>query len=83
MLDSLTEREHEILLLLSQGLTNKDIATRLYLSSGTIKAHNHNIFMKLGVSSRTQALLRAQELGLLNLTLHPMPRHSLRLPLAQ
>jgi predicted ATPase/DNA-binding CsgD family transcriptional regulator len=65
MFDSLTEREQEILLLLSRGMTNKEIATQLYLSSGTVKAHNHNIFSKLGVSSRTQALLRAQELGLL------------------
>jgi predicted ATPase/DNA-binding CsgD family transcriptional regulator len=65
MLESLTEREQEILLLLSQGMTNREIAVQLYLSQGTVKAHNHNIFSKLGVSTRTQALLRAQELGLL------------------
>ena len=65
MLEPLTEREQEILLLLSRGMTNKDIALQLYLSQGTVKAHNHNIFSKLGVSTRTQALLRAQELGLL------------------
>lgn len=65
MLESLTEREKEILLLLSQGMTNREIAVQLYLSLGTVKAHNHHIFSKLGVSTRTQALLRAQELGLL------------------
>jgi predicted ATPase/DNA-binding CsgD family transcriptional regulator len=65
MIEPLTEREHEILLLISQGLSNKEIARQLYLSPGTIKAHNHNIFTKIGVSTRTQALLRARELGLL------------------
>src|SRR5690349_18925480 len=65
MFEPLTEREQEILLLLSRGMTNREIALHLYLSQGTIKAHNHNIFSKLGVSTRTQALLRAQELDLI------------------
>lgn len=65
MFEPLTEREQEILLLLSRGMTNREIALHLFLSQGTIKAHNHNIFSKLGVSTRTQALLRAQELNLL------------------
>lgn len=64
LIEPLTEREREILWLLTEGLTNQEIAKRLFLSLGTVKAHNHNIFSKLGVSSRTQALRRAQELGL-------------------
>lgn len=65
MLEPLTEREHEILLLVSRGMSNRDIADTLVLARGTIKAHCHNIYSKLGVSNRTQALLKAQELGLL------------------
>lgn len=64
LLEPLTEREREILWLITEGLSNQEIAQRLFLSLGTVKAHNHNIFSKLGVSSRTQALRRAQELGL-------------------
>lgn len=66
MLDPLTDRELEILRLLSAGLTNQEIADKLIVSLGTVKAHNHNIFSKLDVSSRTQALRRAQELGLVD-----------------
>lgn len=64
MIEPLTEREREILWFITEGLTNQEIAERLFLSLGTVKAHNHNIFSKLGVNSRTQALRRAQELGL-------------------
>lgn len=65
MLDALTTREREILLLIAQGLSNREIAEQLYLSRGTVKAHSHNIYNKLGVANRTQALLKAGELGLL------------------
>lgn len=65
MIEPLTERESEILRLISEGMNNQDIADKLFLSRGTIKAHNHNIYGKLGVRSRTQAILRAQELGLI------------------
>lgn len=65
MLDSLTERESEILQLISQGMNNQEIADTLFLSRGTIKAHNHNIYSKLGVKNRSQAILRAQEIGIL------------------
>lgn len=65
MSESLTSREQEILHLIAQGLSNREIAQRLYLSRGTVKAHSHNIYSKLGVSNRTQGLLKAQELGLL------------------
>ncbi|MBL8161720.1 MAG: response regulator transcription factor [Anaerolineae bacterium] len=63
--DRLSERELEILQLIDEGLTNSQIATRLHLVTGTVKAHNHHIFDKLGVSNRVQALVRARELGLL------------------
>lgn len=66
MIEPLTEREQEILVLITQGMTNQEIAERLFLSLGTVKAHNHNIFGKLDVTNRTQALRRAQELGLID-----------------
>jgi LuxR family maltose regulon positive regulatory protein len=61
----LSEREQEVLLLVAQGLSNQDIAERLVISITTVKTHIGNIFNKLGVASRTQALARAAELGLL------------------
>lgn len=64
-LDSLTEREKEILLLLADGHSNQTIADRLFLGLGTVKAHNHNIFSKLGVNNRVQAIARARELQLI------------------
>jgi DNA-binding CsgD family transcriptional regulator/tetratricopeptide (TPR) repeat protein len=65
MLDALTEREKEILQLLADGHTNQIIADRLFLGVGTVKAHNHNIFSKLGVNNRVQAITRARELRLI------------------
>lgn len=65
MHEPLTAREQEILRLIGAGLTNTEIARWLVISQGTVKAHSHNIFRKLAVTSRTQALLRAAELGLL------------------
>ncbi|MBT3389057.1 MAG: response regulator transcription factor [Chloroflexi bacterium] len=63
--DPLSEREIEVLELLGQGLSNKQIAAKLYLAEGTVKNYISNIFNKLGVSDRTQAALRARELGVL------------------
>jgi predicted ATPase/DNA-binding CsgD family transcriptional regulator len=63
--DALSERELEILRLLADGYSNSDIAEKLILALGTVKAHNHNIFSKLGVDSRVRAISRARELGLL------------------
>jgi len=51
--DSLTTRERQIVLVLSEGLTNKEIARRLRLTEGTVKIHLHNIYQKLGISNRT------------------------------
>ena len=65
LLDPLTERELEILRLLSEGHSNQEIAERLFLVIGTVKAHNHNIFSKLGVKNRVQAITQARELGLI------------------
>jgi len=62
---SLTEREVEVLRLLAQGQTNQQIAQELVVSSLTIKTHVQRIIRKLGVSDRTQAAVRAAELGLL------------------
>lgn len=58
---SLTPRQLDVLALLVQGHSNKDIATRLGLSEGTVKMHVTSIFKELGVSNRTQATLAAQD----------------------
>jgi len=64
-LDSLTVRELEVLQLLATGLTNPQIADQLVIGSGTVKTHTLNIYRKLDVANRSQAILRAQDLGLL------------------
>lgn len=58
-LESLSNREREILDLLSQGLSNKTIASQLYLSVRTVEGHLANIYLRLGVHSRTEAMLIA------------------------
>jgi LuxR family transcriptional regulator, maltose regulon positive regulatory protein len=63
--DPLTDRELEVLRLLAAGLSNQEIAARLVIVLGTVKRHVINIYSKLDVHSRTQALQRARELGLL------------------
>ncbi len=63
--DLLTDREAEILGLVADGLTNRTIAETLYLSTGTIKWYLSQVYSKLGVSSRTQAVARAREMHLL------------------
>jgi len=63
--DNLTEREKDVLLLLAEGLTNKQIANQLIVAPSTIKQHLKNIFRKLDVHSRTKAVARARELNLL------------------
>ena len=66
LIDPLSERELEVLHLLARGMTNQVIADELFIVVGTVKAHNHNIFNKLGVSNRVQAITRARQLGLLD-----------------
>jgi DNA-binding NarL/FixJ family response regulator len=63
--EPLTEREREILELLALGLNNREIADRLGLASGTVKNYVTTILQKLGVRDRTQAAIRARELGLI------------------
>ncbi|GCE18782.1 helix-turn-helix transcriptional regulator [Dictyobacter kobayashii] len=62
--DTLTTRELEVLRLLARGLRNKEIAARLYVSERTVNFHLANIYQKLGVSGRTEALSKALEQGL-------------------
>ncbi len=66
LLEPLSEREAEIIRLLSQGLTNRQIAVRLHLAEGTVKNYVSSILQKLEVEDRTQAAIRAHELGLLD-----------------
>jgi DNA-binding NarL/FixJ family response regulator len=63
--EPLSEREMEILRLVGQSLTNREIALKLNLAEGTVKNYVTNILQKIGARDRTQAALRAQELGLL------------------
>ena len=63
---TLTKRELEILSLIADGFSNRDIAGKLIFSVGTVKWYAHQIYGKLGVSSRTQAIARAKELNLLS-----------------
>ena len=65
MIETLSLRELEVLRLLAVGLSNEEIGTKLFISLGTVKWHVKNIFSKLGVGSRTQAVVHAQHLGLL------------------
>lgn len=65
LIEPLTPREIEVLRLIQTGLSNREIAEKLYLTINTVKVHAKNIFAKLDVTSRTQAVHRAQELGLI------------------
>jgi len=67
ILDPLTDRELEVLKLAARGLKNQDIARELFLSVRTVQTHLSNIFGKLGVGSRTEAVLVALRRGLLTL----------------
>jgi LuxR family maltose regulon positive regulatory protein len=65
LLVSLNERELEVLRLIADGLSNNEIAERLVIALSTVKWHTNNLFGKLGVHSRTQAVAQAKERGLL------------------
>jgi ATP/maltotriose-dependent transcriptional regulator MalT len=64
-IEPLSQREFEILKLISLGLSNREIGERLFLALDTVKGHNRRIFEKLQVQSRTEAVARARDLGLL------------------
>jgi len=64
--EPLSAREVEVLQLIAEGLTNQQIADRLYLSINTVKVHAHNGYAKLGVNTRTQAVAKARQLGVIS-----------------
>jgi LuxR family maltose regulon positive regulatory protein len=65
LVEPLTERELDVLRLIVAGLSNPEIAEELFIAVSTVKSHVNHIYGKLGVTSRTQAVVKAQELGLL------------------
>jgi predicted ATPase/DNA-binding CsgD family transcriptional regulator len=84
--EGLSEREIEILRLLAEGLSDRDIAERMVMTINTVKWYNRQIYSKLGVGSRTQAIVRARDLQLLDKEdgtrapfqiVHSTPKHNL------
>ncbi len=67
LIEALTAREQEVLQLMAQGLANKQIALSLGISDHTVKFHLSSLYSKLGSSSRTEAVKRGIELGLISL----------------
>ena len=65
LIDPLSERELEILQLIGDGLSNREVSERLFIALDTVKGHNRNIYQKLQVKRRTEAVARARELGLI------------------
>jgi LuxR family maltose regulon positive regulatory protein len=65
LIDPLTNRELEVLQLIAKGLSNREIAEKLFISTGTAKYYSSQIYRKLQVTSRTQATAHARELGIL------------------
>ena len=65
LIEPLSQREIEVLQLIAQGLSNREISESLFLALSTVKGHNLRIFSKLQVQRRTEAVARARELGLL------------------
>jgi len=61
----ITPREHEILTLIAAGLSNREIAEKLFVSENTVKTHSARLFMKLNARRRTQAVQKAKEAGLI------------------
>ena len=67
LIEALTEREHDVLALVSDGLSNRDIAARLAISEHTVKFHLASIFGKLGASTRTEAVHRGLRHGVIQI----------------
>jgi LuxR family maltose regulon positive regulatory protein len=66
LVEPLSDRELEVLQLIAGGLSNGQIGEKLYIAQGTVKRHITNLYGKLEVQSRTQAVARAREIGLLS-----------------
>lgn len=66
LVPKLTKRECEIMTLMAWGLKNKEIALRLSISEATVENHIHHVFQKLQVSCRSQAILRAFQIGIVH-----------------
>ncbi|MFC1975770.1 LuxR C-terminal-related transcriptional regulator [Chloroflexota bacterium] len=65
LVEPLSERELEVLQLIAKGLSNQEIATKLFLSLHTVKTHTRNIYSKLNAHNRTEAVARARSVGIL------------------
>lgn len=63
--ETLSEQEMNVLQLMDQGYTNKEIASELYLTEGTVKVYSHHIYQKLQVRNRTQAIVKAKEAAII------------------
>ena len=61
---SISKREHEVLILMAEGLSNQEVADKLFVSLNTVKTHSSKLFEKLNVQRRTQAVQEAKKLGL-------------------
>lgn len=68
MLKSLTKREREIVALIAEGLTNRELAERMCISEATVRTHLTSIFLKLGVTNRLKLVVYAYRHGLANPT---------------
>jgi LuxR family maltose regulon positive regulatory protein len=66
IIEPLSNRELDVLQLIAQGLSNQEIAQELVLSLSTVKWHSSNIYGKLGVKNRTQAVAKARRLGIVD-----------------
>ena len=66
LIEPLSEREIEVLQLIAQGLSNREVGDRLYLTLNTVKSHSRTIYSKLGVNNRTQAVAKARTLGIIS-----------------
>jgi ATP/maltotriose-dependent transcriptional regulator MalT len=65
LVEPLTEREQEVLRLAAAGRSNAEIARAMFVGQSTVKTHINHLFAKLGVTTRTQAIARARDVGLL------------------
>jgi len=69
MLSELTDRENEVLSLIADGLTNREISCSLSISESTVENHIHHVYTKLGISNRAQAVAHAFQLRIVVLQL--------------